>query len=178
MNRIPGFRGEYLWELDIAEHQLLALAEAFSEDLYGWKPSATSRSVSELLMHLATGNFMVMDVLGMPVPTDLYPNVSSTGMERFAALVKHNDEMDKTVRDKETVRALLARSLNAVRIAITKATDADLEQEVIFFREQTTVRRGYLRALVHMHEHMGQLIAYTRMTGSPAPWPDWRPDRR
>jgi len=47
----------------------------------------------------------------------------------------------------------------------------------MFFFEQTTVRRIYLRALTHMHEHMGQLIAYTRAMGAPAPWPDWRTRR-
>jgi uncharacterized damage-inducible protein DinB len=29
-----------------------------------------------------------------------------------------------------------------------------------------------------MHEHMGQLIAYTRAMGMPAPWPDWRESGR
>jgi uncharacterized damage-inducible protein DinB len=28
--------------------------------------------------------------------------------------------------------------------------------------------------LVHMNEHMGQMVAYTRSMGNPAPWPDWR----
>jgi uncharacterized damage-inducible protein DinB len=25
-----------------------------------------------------------------------------------------------------------------------------------------------------MNEHMGQMVAYTRTMGNPAPWPDWR----
>ena len=79
---------------------------------------------------------------------------------------------------RDTVRELLARSFSAVRSGVTNATDADFEQPTFFFREQTTVRRGYLRALVHMHEHMGQLTGYIRMLGMPAPWLDWRPDRR
>jgi hypothetical protein len=33
--RLPGFRGEYLWEYDIAEKQVLALAEAFPAERYG-----------------------------------------------------------------------------------------------------------------------------------------------
>jgi len=54
--RLPGFKGEYLWELDIAERQLLALAEAFPADRYGWHPAETARSVSEVLVHIAAGN--------------------------------------------------------------------------------------------------------------------------
>ena len=31
-----GFRGEYLWELEIATRQITALAEAAPEELFGW----------------------------------------------------------------------------------------------------------------------------------------------
>ena len=33
--RLPGFTGEYLWEFDIADRQLVALAEAFPLERYG-----------------------------------------------------------------------------------------------------------------------------------------------
>ena len=178
--RLPGFRGEYLWELEIAVRQLTALADGFPEDKYSWKPAEKARSVSEVFVHLAVGNFMLLDLLGVPAPGDLYPEIEEIppGADRFAALVRGNDEMDRAIRDKEGVRQLLARSCDAVRRAMTDTSDFDLERTIFFFREQTTVRRGFLRALVHMHEHMGQLTGYIRMLGLPAPWPDWRPDRR
>jgi hypothetical protein len=34
--RIPGFRGEFLWELDVPEIQMLALAEAVPAETYAW----------------------------------------------------------------------------------------------------------------------------------------------
>jgi hypothetical protein len=68
----------------------------------------------------------------------------------------------------------MKRSLDAVRIAFTDAAEAELERHDVFFGERTTVRRVYMRGLSHLHEHMGQLIAYTRAMGMPAPWPDWR----
>ena len=40
--RLPGFKGEFLWEFDIAEGQLLALAEAFPAESYGWRPALAS----------------------------------------------------------------------------------------------------------------------------------------
>ena len=178
MSRIPGFRGEYLWELEIAERQLTALADAFPEEMYAWRPAESARSVSEVFAHIVAGNFMLLDLLGAPVPADLYPEVKGEGRERFASLVKANDHMDQTIRDKETLRALLVRALSAVRQSVTNATDEQFEGPAFFFGEQSTVRRGHLRALVHMHEHMGQLMGYIRMNGLPVPWPDWRPDRR
>jgi len=42
--RIPGFRGEYLWELDIVTRQTIALAEAFSPEKYDWHPDAQARA--------------------------------------------------------------------------------------------------------------------------------------
>ena len=58
--RLPGFKGEYLWEFDIAERQLLALAEAFPAERYGWRTAETARSVSEVLVHLAAGSRMFL----------------------------------------------------------------------------------------------------------------------
>jgi uncharacterized damage-inducible protein DinB len=72
---------------------------------------------------------------------------------------------------------MLRLSLEAVRKSIA-APDAELDQHRHFFGEQTTVRRVYLRLLAHVHEHMGQMIAYLRANGMNPPWPDWRPDRR
>jgi hypothetical protein len=46
--RLPGAKGEYLWEFDIAERQLLALAEAFPSKRYGWRSAETARSVREV----------------------------------------------------------------------------------------------------------------------------------
>lgn len=61
-----------------------------------------------------------------------------------------------------------------LRSAFTDAVEAELERQDVFFGERTTVRCVYMRGLSHWHEHMGQLIAYTRAMGTPAPWPDWR----
>jgi hypothetical protein len=58
--RFSGFRGEFLWEWDIAERQLLQLANAFPAADYAWRPAATARCVSEVLVHVACGTFMLL----------------------------------------------------------------------------------------------------------------------
>src|SRR5262245_61361509 len=176
--RITGFRGEFLWEWEIAERQLLQLANAFSADNYGWRPDASARAVSEVLVHVACGTFMLLDALGAAAPGDLYPDLPEEPMDRLWALVRKNDEFDRALREKDKVVTLLSRALASARDAIASANDADLERSLFFFGEHSTVRRIYLRLLAHTHEHMGQVIAYTRALGMPAPWPDWRPDRR
>jgi uncharacterized damage-inducible protein DinB len=168
--RLPGFRGEYLWEFDFAEKQLLALAEAFPAERYAWRPAETARSVSEVLVHVGTGGHMLLALVGVKAEPDLYGKLEGEGMARAMAMFERNESLGKTMTDKADVLALVRKSLDAMRTAFTETSDAELDRPVVFSGESTTVRRFYMRALCHLHEHMGQLIAYARAMGLPAPW--------
>lgn len=176
--RIEGIPGELLWELEIAERQLMALAEAIPAGKYAWRPNDTTRSVSEVLVHVAAGIFMLLDQIGVSAPADLYDPLPAEGPERLWTMVRRNDQLEKTVREKNQVLGLLRPSFAALTKSLAQATGAELHRTVHFFGEQTTVRRVYLRVLAHTHEHMGQMIAYLKINGLATPWPDWRPDRR
>jgi len=176
--RIEGFRGEFLWELDIAERQMIALAEAIPAEKYDWRPDKKARSVCEVFVHVAAGNFMLLDIVGTAAPADLYGQVPAQGEEHFWGIVRRNDELEKNLREKSDVVEILKRSLHAVRKSFSESTDEDLNRGQHFFGEESTVRRVYMRQLTHMHEHMGQMIGYVRCMGITPPWPDWRPDRR
>jgi uncharacterized damage-inducible protein DinB len=168
--RLPGFRGEYLWEFDFAEKQLLALAEAFPAERYAWRPAETARSVSEVLVHVGAGGHMLLALLGVKAEPDLYGKLEGEGMARAMAMFERNESLGKTMTDKADVLALVRKSLDAMRTAFTETSDAELDRPEVFSGESTTVRRFYMRALCHLHEHMGQLIAYARAMGLPAPW--------
>jgi uncharacterized damage-inducible protein DinB len=176
--RIVGFRGEFLWEFEIVERQLIALAEAIPGEKYDWRPAPTARSVCEVLVHVAAGNFMLLDTIGEPPPIHLYGEVRAQGSDRLWMLVRKNDELEKNLRDKTSVINALSQSLEAVIQSFSASDERALNRPQQFFGEETSVRRVYLRLLAHMHEHMGQMIAYTRCMGLKAPWEDWRPDRR
>jgi len=176
--RIAGFRGEFLWELEIAERQIVAVAECIPAEHYDWRPVAQARSFSEVFVHVATGNFMLLDVIGVAAPMDLYAQVPAYGDARFQSLIRRNDELAASVREKGAVVGLLKRSLHAVSQSFARASDGELNRRLNFFGEDTTVRRVYLRLLAHTDEHMGQMIAYLRFNSIAPPWPDWRPDRR
>jgi len=176
--RIAGFRGEFLWELEIATRQGVAMAEAIPPEKYDWRPDKKARSVSEVFVHVATGNFMLLDAIGVAAPTDLYGQVPAAGPERISGLIRRNDELTARIWEKDALVALLKRSLQAVNQSFNQASDAELDRHLHFFGEETTVRRVYLRLLAHAHEQMGQMIAYLRFNGIEPPWLDWRPDRR
>ena len=85
-------------------------------------------------------------------------------------MLARNESLEKSMTDKADVIALLTTSLNAVRTAYAGSSDAESERPEMFGTENSTVRRLYMRTVCHLHEHMGQLIAYTRAMGLPVPW--------
>ena len=143
-----GYDGE--WKH--VSQQLLALAEATPAEKFSWRPAPGVRSTSEVYMHIAIANFYLLSVTGPKMPADL------------------NDDMEKTVTSKAEVIAWLRRSLEAVKTAHAAETPKDLERKVKIEGQDATVDGMYLRIIVHANEHMGQLIAYARMTGVVPPW--------
>jgi hypothetical protein len=65
---VGGFRTEFLSELEIAERQLLAMAEAIPTERYAWRADIDVRSVSEIFVHIAGGNFLLLDSSNGPEP--------------------------------------------------------------------------------------------------------------
>jgi uncharacterized damage-inducible protein DinB len=78
--------------------------------------------------------------------------------------------MEKSVTSKEEVITWLKRSLEAVKTAHAATTPKDLERKVKIADREATVDGMYLRIIVHANEHMGQLVAYARLTGVVPPW--------
>jgi uncharacterized damage-inducible protein DinB len=99
------------------------------------------------------------------------PGVRSTS-EVYMHIVDANftEEMEKTVTSKPEVIAWLKRSLDAVKSAHAAETPKDLQRKVKIYDRDATVDGMYLRIIVHANEHMGQLIAYARMSGVVPPW--------
>jgi uncharacterized damage-inducible protein DinB len=165
-----GFRETLLLEFDIAEGQLSGLAAATPSEKFGWRPDTTARSISEVLVHVAAGNFFLLDMARHRLPEDIYGQITVQGEDRWVAIAKCNDELEKTMTGKDAVLAFLSRSLQAAREGITGTSETAVHEPLIC--------RAYFRMITHLHEHMGQMIAYTRSIGVRVPWPDWRPDRR
>jgi uncharacterized damage-inducible protein DinB len=103
-------------------------------------------------MHIVDANFYLLSVTGPKLPADF------------------KDNLDKTVTSKAEIIAWLKRSLEAVKAAHAAETPKDLARKVHIEDRDATVDGIYLRIIVHANEHMGQLVAYARMTGVVPPW--------
>jgi uncharacterized damage-inducible protein DinB len=132
--------------------QLVDLAEATPEDKFSWRPAAGVRSTGEVYMHIAIANFYLLSVTGPKMPAEL------------------KMEMEKSVTAKADVINWLKRSLDAVKEAHASVTPKDLARKVHIVDRDASIDGMYLRIIVHANEHMGQLVAYARMTGVTPPW--------
>ena len=149
-----GFDGEWLH----VSSQLIALAEVTPAERFGWRPAPGVRSTSEVYMHIALANFYLLSVTGPKMPVEL-TREPAPGFN-----------MEKSVTSKAEVINWLKRSLEAVKQAHLAVTPQDLQRKVHIYDRDTNVDGMYLRIIVHANEHMGQLVAYARMTGVVPPW--------
>jgi uncharacterized damage-inducible protein DinB len=152
-NPMDGVFQGYDGEWRHVSNQLIALANATPADKFAWRPAPGVRSTSEVYMHIVTANyFYLLSATGSNMPPEL------------------KEDAEKTITSKAEVIKWLNRSLEAVKQAHLAETPDHLARKVKVNGRDSTVDAMYLRAIVHTNEHMGQLVAYARMTGVVPPW--------
>ena len=149
---VSGLRGELIKDANDVEKKITDLANAIPQEKYSWRPEEGVRSISEVYAHIAGANFMF---------PGFYGTKAQEGVEK---------DMEKTVTDKGKILAILKQSFDYLRNAINAVSDADLDKSAKMFGEETTVRNVMLTTATHMHEHLGQSIAYARSNHIVPPW--------
>ena len=72
---------------------------------------------------------------------------------------------------KDKILEMLKGSFENARKTAMAVPDADLDKTVKFFGGQMATKRSVLLLMAtHMHEHLGQSIAYARMNNVVPPW--------
>ena len=146
-------RTAFLDDLKDEQEKIVGLAEAFPAEKFAWRPAEGVRSVSETLLHLATANFGFPNAWGVKPPEGL----DLRGLQ-------------KSTSDKAKVIALVKQSYEHMRAAVSNLSDGDLEKSVKFFGDEAPIAEVLFHTANHQHEHLGQLIAYARMSGVAPPW--------
>ncbi len=149
---VYGQRAELLRQLDQVESKLVALAQAVPQEKYNWRPNEGVRSVSEVYMHVADGTSRLLRNLDFEPPAVL------------------DDDNLESITDKAKVIELLKLSLENVRHAINSTPEARMLRTVTFLGKKTTARDAFYTIIMHMHEHLGQSIAYARINNIVPPW--------
>lgn len=147
-----GFRAEMIGQVEDVAKKIEELADAIPAEKFSWRPGEGVRSVSEVFVHIASSNYFFMTFIGVKPPMKMDPN------------------MEKSVTTKDEVVKLLKPSFEHVRTAILSINDKELENTVKMFGNTVTYRNVLLTQLSHLHEHLGQSIAYARTNGVVPPW--------
>ncbi|MFQ5569147.1 MAG: DinB family protein [Rhodothermales bacterium] len=154
-----GVGAEVLQTIAVAEQKFIGLAEALSEEQYAWRPGEGVRSVSEVFMHIAGNNYWLPILLGYPAPD----GVPITRDYQSAWDYEKNT-------GRAEVRAALQASFTHLKETLAQVPPDRLDEPMDIFGTPGTVRAYLLVITTHMHEHLGQAIAYARMNGVKPPW--------
>lgn len=148
-------------DLASVEEKLLALAEAVPEERFEWRPAEGVRSFGEVMVHIAADNWFLPTVVGVAAPAATgvkandYPSVQA-----YEARSMSKTEAISAVRE----------SFAHLRAAMEKADDAQLRQTLNLFGNDVTGVDLWVLTTTHLHEHLGQLIAYARSNSVVPPW--------
>lgn len=148
-----GFRADFLKEWGALEKKFVALAEAIPQEKYTWRPTPEVRSVSEVFLHVAGGNYFYLDGMGVPPPA---------GLDR--------KNFEKSTTDRAQIVEHLKQSFDRVRETMLQTSDADLEKPAKLYGQPSTAREVFFALVTHTPEHLGQMIVYTRECGVVPPW--------
>lgn len=113
-------------------------------------------------MHVATINFAFPLFAGHEAP-------ASTGLT-METLPTAAPAMESSLQAKTEIVPQLRASFEHLRGAIESTSDSDLERRITVFGSPGTPRALWIRHVGHLHEHLGQLIAYGRTNGVVPPW--------
>lgn len=149
-------RDEYVADLDTVHVKILALAKAIPADKYSWRPAAGVRSVSEALMHVASEWwFFSPRSIAAKEPADFgSPKEKLASLEKITSKDQVIDQLDKSWAH----FAAQARTVDAAQLTGK------------YKPWGMTIDAAALSMAGDLHEHLGQLIAYSRSVGVKPPW--------
>src|SRR5438309_3092640 len=108
LSQTPQLPGKgWIPEFNHAAGQTLALAGATPAEKFSWRPAPGVRSVSEVYMHIAAGNYFLLTQAGVKLP----PEIAS----------KLKPDTEKKVTEKADVIKWLKDSQDLVRDSYPKA---------------------------------------------------------
>ena len=148
---------------DIAqvEEKLTSLGGAIPGDRWPWRPAEGARSVAEVYLHIAADNYLLPTAVGAAAPeaTGIKGDDYST-VQAFEAKGLAKDE----------ALAEMARSFVHLRAALQAIPASTMADSVSMFGMSFTRQSFLILTATHLHEHLGQLIAYARSVGVVPPW--------
>lgn len=151
---------EFVGQVVFVQGRLVDLANAVPQENYTWRPAEGVRSISEVYMHAAFGNYICVTVSGGMVPKEV----------GFEMDFSKANAWDTQTTDKTVILEKLNESFAILKERISVLTEEDLNREVEVFGMKMSTRNFIISMIGHSHEHLGQSVAYARINGVTPPW--------
>ena len=155
-----GLMGEMHRDVNEVQKKMIDLANAMPESSLSWRPAAGVRSVGEVYLHVASDNYLIPISMGKPAPA------SSGITSDFATAAT----FEKRALTKAQIVAELQASFTHLHQAMALTTDANVGEMIDMFGQNWSRQRAMVLTVTHLHEHLGQMIAYARSNGVTPPW--------
>lgn len=152
-------RAEVAALASIAEQKFIGLAETMTQEHYASRPQEGVRSVAEVFTHIAGNNYW------LPIYQGQAPAPGVPITPDYQSVVQFEKQTDKA----EIVAALKA-SFAFYKEWLANVDPETLDEPMDIFGQRGTVRSYLIMTATHMHEHLGQAIAYARMNEVTPPW--------
>lgn len=152
---------DLLADVSEVEQKMVGLAKKMPADKFDWRPGTGVRSFSEVVMHVAADNYFIPAMVGIPAD-------ASTGIKGDDYKTAVTYEQRKLARD--AAIAEMEKSFAHLKKSLQNTPVAKLSESVSMFGQTSTVQKTWILAATHLHEHLGQAIAYARSNNVVPPW--------
>ena len=147
-------KAAFLADIEVMREKFLGLAEAFPQNKYEWRPMEGVRSVSEVLMLIASEGY----------------GFAPTALGGEAAMGRDESRGLSAITDKTQVIDHLTKGFAHAKAQLEGIDPATLVAARTLFGRERSTPELVLFVAGDMHEHLGQLIAYARANEIVPPW--------
>jgi len=156
-----GVMGELIRDVTRVETKIVGLARAMPAAAYEWRPGKDVRSTGEVFIHVAADNYFLPALIGVAAPPET--GIDGKDNKTVAAFEKRTMTRDQIIAE-------LEKSFKFLKQSMTDRPDTALEAPPKFSVRKITSRGLWISTTTHLHEHLGQLIAYARTNNVTPPW--------
>ena len=146
-------KAQSLADLQTMQKKFVDLANALPADKLTWRPSADSRSLAEVFLHVAGERYQILALGGAAPPAGF-----------------DGKTFEKSTTDKAQIVAELNRTWEFAQKTINAMSNADFAKLLPKLGPQANAGDVVYILVADAHEHLGQLVAYARENGIVPPW--------
>ena len=146
-------KAQSLLDLQMVQKKFVDLANVIPAGKFRWRPSGDSRSFAEVFLHVSGERYQILGLMGAEKPA---------GFEAKT--------FEKSTTDKSRIIDELNQTWEFTEKTINSMSNADFAKLLPKLGPQANAGDVVYILVADAHEHLGQLVAYSRENGIVPPW--------